>query len=71
VAHRTEQTGFPAVPLDGGMIIRLRALSPTTDAEVAGVTCSQWAIYGRDDSAEPEGPLPDLPVLVIPIEGVE
>ena len=53
MAHYTEQTGFPAQPLNGGMRIRLRALSPTTDAEVTGVTCTQWAIYGRDLSDEP------------------
>ena len=50
MAHFTEQTGFPAIPLNGGMKLRLRALSPTTDAEVAGVTASLWAIYGRDKS---------------------
>ena len=47
MAHFTEQVGFPALPLNGNMRVRLRALSPTTDAEVAGVTCTLWALYGR------------------------
>lgn len=51
MAHHTEQTGFPNVPLKGGMILRLRALDPAADSEVSGVTCTQWAIYGRDKSA--------------------
>lgn len=71
MAHHTEQTGFPAQPLNAGMRIRLRALSPSADAEVAGVTCTQWSIYGRDESDEPEGLVPPLPILVIPIEGVQ
>ena len=54
--HYTEQTGFPAAPLAEGMILRIRALSPTTDAEITGVTAGQWAIYGRDDSEPPEDP---------------
>lgn len=53
MAHHTEQTGFPAIPMNGGMRFRLRALSPTTDAEVAGVTASLWAIYGRDKTPGP------------------
>jgi hypothetical protein len=59
VAHHTEQTGFPAIPLAGGMLLKLEARSPTTDAEVASVTSSRWSIYGFDDSDEPpvdEGP---------------
>lgn len=47
MAHHTEQVGFPPLPLNGNMRLRLRALSPTTDAEVAGVTCTLWALYGR------------------------
>lgn len=47
MAHHTEQTGFPNVPIVAGMKIRLRALSPTADAEITGVTCTQFAIYGR------------------------
>jgi len=53
MAHHTEQAGFPAIPLNPGMILRIRALSPTTDAEVAGVTSTNWSIYGYDES---EGP---------------
>lgn len=71
MVHYTEQTGFPSVPLQDGMIVRLRALSPTTDAEITGVTAAQWAIYGRDNSDVDEGLLPELPILVLPIEGVE
>lgn len=53
MAHHTEAVGFPAIPLSPGMILRLRALSPTTDAAVAGVTSTIWSIYGYDES---EGP---------------
>lgn len=53
MAHHTEQTGFPAIPLAPGMKLRLRALSPTTDAAVTGVTSTIWSIYGRDKSAGP------------------
>lgn len=53
--HYTEQTGFPAVPITEGTTLRLRALSPTTDAEVTGVTVGQWAIYAKDNADE-EGP---------------
>ena len=53
MAHHTEQAGFPAIPLSGGMKLRIRALSPTTDAEVAGVTSTNWAIYGYDESPGP------------------
>lgn len=48
MTHYTKAAGFPNVPIQAGMKIRLRALSPTTDAEVTGVTCSQFAIFGRD-----------------------
>jgi len=50
MAHHTEQAGFPAIPLTAGMILRIRALSPTTDTEVGGVTSTNWAIYGYDES---------------------
>lgn len=63
MAHHTEQVGFPELPLTAGMIIRLRAISPTTDAAVTGVTASEWMIYGRDKS--PGAPLAEeLPVWV-------
>lgn len=71
MAHHTETVGFPELPLNGTMSVRLRALSPTTDAEVGGVTCTLWALYGRDESDEAPGTEPDFPILVIPIEGVE
>ena len=60
MAHYTEQAGFPAIPINGTMKLRIRALDPTTDAEVSGVTVSQWLIYARDksgrDDLEPEIP---------------
>lgn len=59
MAHHTEQAGFPNIPLNAGMKLRIRALSPTTDAEVAGVTSTQWSIYGRDKSIGVEGLLSD------------
>lgn len=69
MAHYTEQTGFPALPLKAGMKLRIRALSPTTDAEITGVTASLWAIYGRDDSEAPDVPDSPLETLVIPYRG--
>jgi len=69
VSHFTEQTGFPAIPLTPGMIVKLEARDPTTDAEVAGVTSTRWSIYGYDESDEP-GTEPAFPIFVLPIEGV-
>ena len=60
MAHHTEQVGFPAVPLNAGMRVRLRMISPTTGATITGVTVTEWAIYGRDESEPP--PEPDEPV---------
>lgn len=54
MAHYTEQVGFPPLPLNGTMVVRLRALSPSADATVAGVACTLWALYGRKvDEGEP------------------
>lgn len=50
MTHFTLDKGFPAIPLRPGMQLRLLALNPTTEAEVAGVSCTQWSIYGRDRS---------------------
>lgn len=69
MAHHTEQTGFPAIPLRAGMTLRIRALSPTTDAAVTGVTASEWAIFARDVSEPPEDALEPLDTLVIPTQG--
>lgn len=69
MAHHTEQVGFPAIPLNAGMKLRLRALSPTADAAVTGVTGSEWSIYGRDESDEPDLPEAPLEILVIPTLG--
>ncbi len=63
MAHHTEQTGFPAIPLRPGMQIRLEARSPTTDAAVTGVKATIWSIYGRDLS-DVGIPLGDLPMWV-------
>ncbi len=51
--HNTDKVGFPDAPLSEGMIIRLTALDPTTDATVAGVEATRWMIYGRDVSPQP------------------
>lgn len=69
MSHRTEQVGFPAIPLNAGMSLRLRALSPTLDTTVAGVVFAQWSVYGYDESEGP--PEPDNPVewLEIPPVG--
>ena len=69
MAHYTEQTGFPAVPLGEGMTLRIRALSPTTDAEITGVTAAQWAIYGRDESEPPEPEVSPVEWLGLPSSG--
>lgn len=69
MAHHTEQVGFPAIPLDPGMILRIRALSPTTDAAVAGVTSTSWAIYGYDESEEPPEPVEPVEWLAVPTSG--
>lgn len=53
MAHHTEQVGFPPVPISPGMRVRLRAIGPTTGDPVTGVIATEWAIYGRDRSAEP------------------
>ena len=68
MAHHTEQTGFPPIPLNGGMIVRLRALSPTTDVAVTGVTSTNWAIYGLDQSVAVE---PDVIPALTPEEVAE
>lgn len=57
MAHNISQEGFPNIPLTDGMILRLEARDTATNAPVAGVTCSLWAIYGDDQSAA------DLPAL--------
>ena len=48
MAHRTLQAGAPNIRLTPGMILRLEALNPTADATVAGVTATQWLIYGTE-----------------------
>jgi hypothetical protein len=50
VAHHTEQAGFPAIPLNAGMKLRVRALSPTADAVITGVSATEYSIYGYDES---------------------
>lgn len=53
------------MPLPSGMIIKIEARSPTTDAEVAGVTSTRWSIYGYDESDELQLDQP-LPILILP-----
>lgn len=43
---------IPEIVLVPGMVLRLEAIDPTTGADVAGVTASEWAIYGVDMDAE-------------------
>lgn len=68
MTHYTKAAGFPNVPITAGMKLRIRALSPTADATIAGVTCSQFAIYGRDKSPGP--PLDDPIPEYVPDESV-
>lgn len=63
MAHHTLQAGAPNLPLGSGMVLRLEAINPDTDAEVAGVTSTRWSIYGYDASPGPEQEAP-LPILV-------
>jgi hypothetical protein len=67
VAHHTEQTGFPAFPLTPGLIVKLEARSPTTDAEVGGVSATRFSIYGYDESDELEPPEPTVEWVTIPL----
>lgn len=68
MAHHTEQVGFPAIPLNAGMKVRLRAISPTTGAAITGVTAREWAIYGRDESEPLPEPDPTVEWVTIPME---
>lgn len=52
----TLQAPIPAIPVVEGMILKLEAVSPTTALPVAGVTATEWAIYGVNVSAEPDTP---------------
>lgn len=65
MAHQTLQAGAPNLPLSPGMILKLEAIDPATDAEVAGVTATRWSIYGYDASA-PTGDLISVPPLLVP-----
>lgn len=46
MTHFVSKSGFPDLPLTPGMILRLEARATATDAAVAGVSASLWAIYG-------------------------
>ena len=46
----TLQAPAPNLPLKAGMQLRLTAIDPVTRATVTGVTLSEWAIYGDDES---------------------
>lgn len=65
MTHWTEQVGFPSLPFTPGMIIKLEARDPLTDAEVAGVTSTRWNIYGYDESEEQQVDAP-VPILILP-----
>ena len=65
MAHNTDKVGFPDIPLSGGMQIRLEAIDPTTDAQVAGVTATRWNIYGYDLSEPPAPTTPPGPVFIV------
>lgn len=63
MANNVSKTGFPNIPLKPGMILKLEARSPSTDAAVTGVSSSKWSIWARDLSDEPELD-PQLPTWV-------
>lgn len=69
MAHHTEKAGFPDLHLSPGMQIQLVAQNPTTDAAVAGVTSTRWAIYGYDESEEVVPAAPGLEILELPARG--
>ena len=50
------QASMPKIEIVGGMKLRLTAISPTTGAEITGVTASLWSVYGLDLSDLPDGP---------------
>lgn len=66
MAHQTLQAGAPNLPLQAGMVLKLEAVSSTTDAAVAGVTSTRWSIYGYDATAQPLGDLFSVPPLLVP-----
>ena len=68
MAHNTDKVGFPNIPLRAGMVLKLEARDPTTDAEVGGVSATRWSIFGDDQSA-PSQPQPAGPVLIVPTSG--
>lgn len=53
------------MPLVPGLRVKLEAISPTTDAEVAGVSATRFSIYGYDESDEPDNEEP-TPILILP-----
>lgn len=63
MADFTLHEGFPNIPIEPGMQLRLTAIDPATGGAVAGVTASLWAIYGGDDSVDN---LPDVIPLYSP-----
>lgn len=65
MAHNTDKVGFPSVPIRQGMVLKLEARAVSTDAEVAGVTASAWAIYGFNDGV---GVGFDVVPLLTPLE---
>lgn len=44
----TLRAGAPNVAIRPGMRLVVEAIHPTTGADVAGVTCTRWSIYGYD-----------------------
>ena len=46
----TLQSPAPNLPLKAGMQLRLVAIDPADGSTVTGVTLSEWAIYGDDES---------------------
>ena len=59
MADNTITAGAPNAPIRPGQRLRLIAIDPTDGSTVTGVTLSEWAIYGDDESDGP--PEPDQP----------
>ncbi len=42
---------LPSITIEPTMKLRIVAISPTTGAEISGVTAIRWAIYGETSQA--------------------
>lgn len=63
----TLQAPMPMIRLLPGMKLKLEAINPTTGQAVAGVSASEWTIYGVDAlEAGAGGDLSSGPFMLVP-----